>query len=243
MRVGIGVITVCVLALGWGLTDVAEGRPSYATTRNNMCSACHTREVTGRMEVTGQDVLMDIGTQLDGNIRGPLKTFRAAPGKIVTLSVNVLDGNTMFAVQLKDFEKGGRLNDSANRLIWTEANGPGNVWTRQEMGNPPYFTKDNGNNGGISGSVTPATYTFDLLIESGTPLDVYELVFAVPGRRTSFGRVYQEERFYLEVVCPFEITGDLNDDCRVDFTDFALMAANWLTDCFLDPTDPACVPK
>jgi hypothetical protein len=195
------------------------------------------------MEVTGQDVLMDIGTQIDGNIRGPLKTFQAAPGKIVTLSVNVLDGNNTFAVQLKDFEKSGRLNDSANRLIWTEANGPGNVWTRQEMGNPPYFTKDNGNNGGISGAVTPATYSFDLLIESGTPLDVYELVFAVPGRRTSFGRVYQEERFYLEVTCPFEIAGDLNDDCRVDFTDLALMAANWLTDCFLDDTDPACVPK
>lgn len=73
--------------------------------------------------------------------------------------------------------------------------------------------------------------------------DVYELVFAVPGWRTPFGKVYQEERFYLEVICPFEIVGDLNDDCRVNFADFALMAANWLTDCFLAPTDPACVPK
>ncbi|MHC4165935.1 MAG: hypothetical protein ACYSWQ_03150 [Planctomycetota bacterium] len=64
-----------------------------------------------------------------------------------------------------------------------------------------------------------------------------------PCRSSSFGRVYQEERFYLEVICPFEIAGDLNDDCRVDFGDLAIMASNWLTDCFLDPTDPACVPK
>lgn len=236
-------VIACMFALNMGLIDRAEGRPSYATGTNNMCSACHTIEVTGRMEVTGYDVLMDIGTQLDGNVRGPLKTFRASPGQVATLSVTVLDGNNAFAVQIKDFEQGGRLNDSANKLIWSEANSPENAWTRQEIGNPPYFTKDNGNDGGLPGFLTPATYSFDLLVEPGTPLDVYELVFAVPGWRTPFGKVYQEERFYLEVICPFEIAGDLNDDCRVDFADFALMAANWLTDCFLAPTDPACVPK
>jgi len=243
MRIGIGAAVACVFALSMGLTPTAQGRPSYAITRNNDCSACHTTEVTGRMEVTGQDLLTDLGTQLDGNIRGPLKTFQATPGEIVTLSVKVLDGNARFAVQLKDFEKGGRLKDPNNHLIWSEANGPGNVWTRQQGGNPPYFTKDNGSNGGISGSITPATHTFDLLIEPGTPLDFYERVFAVPGRRVSFERVYQEEHFYVQVLCPFELAGDLNEDCRVDFTDFALMAANWLTDCFLAPTDPACVPK
>jgi hypothetical protein len=195
------------------------------------------------MEVTGQEVLTDLGTQLDGNVRGPLKTFKAAPGKIVSLSVKVLDGNDKFAVQIKDFEKGGRLNDSSNKLIWSEANGPENVWTRHETGNPPYFTKDNGNNGGLSGDITPVTYKFDILIESGTPFDVYELVFAVPGTRPPLGRVYQEERFYLEVICPYEVAGDLNDDCRVDFADLAIMASNWLTDCLLDPTDPVCVPK
>lgn len=243
MRIGIGAAVACVFALITGLSPTAQGRPSYATTRNNDCSSCHTTQVTGRMEVTGQDVLIDLGTQLDGNVRGPLKTFQAAPGQIVSLAVNVLDGNTMFAVQLKDLEKGGRLNNPGNHLIWSEANGPDNVWTRQQGGSPPYFTKDNGSNGGISGSVTPATYTFDLLIEPDTPLDFYELVFAVPGRRGSFDRVYQEERFYIQVLCSFELAGDLNEDCRVDFTDFALMAANWLTDCLLDPTDPACVPR
>jgi probable HAF family extracellular repeat protein len=43
--------------------------------------------------------------------------------------------------------------------------------------------------------------------------------------------------------CAYKLVGDLNDDCKVDFADFAVMATNWLVDCELYPTDPACVPK
>ncbi len=43
--------------------------------------------------------------------------------------------------------------------------------------------------------------------------------------------------------CQYVLAGDLNDDCRVDISDFALMAANWLIDCDMNPADPACVPK
>jgi len=43
--------------------------------------------------------------------------------------------------------------------------------------------------------------------------------------------------------CLYTLAGDLNDDCKVDFADFAVMATNWLVDCGLHPTDPACVPK
>jgi hypothetical protein len=39
------------------------------------------------------------------------------------------------------------------------------------------------------------------------------------------------------------LEGDLNDDFRVDFYDFAKMASNWLIDCMTDPNDPACVLK
>jgi hypothetical protein len=42
---------------------------------------------------------------------------------------------------------------------------------------------------------------------------------------------------YLFRFCP---VGDINLDCRVDFRDFALMAGNWLVDCILEPSDPAC---
>lgn len=43
--------------------------------------------------------------------------------------------------------------------------------------------------------------------------------------------------------CEYVLAGDLNDDCKVDFSDLALMAANWLIDCDQNPTNPACVPK
>jgi formylglycine-generating enzyme required for sulfatase activity len=42
--------------------------------------------------------------------------------------------------------------------------------------------------------------------------------------------------------CQFDLAGDLNDDYEVDFSDFALMANNWLIDCQANPFNPACVP-
>ena len=44
-------------------------------------------------------------------------------------------------------------------------------------------------------------------------------------------------------VCGYILDGDLNDDCKVDFDDFAAMASNWLIDCTIDPNNPKCVPK
>ena len=45
------------------------------------------------------------------------------------------------------------------------------------------------------------------------------------------------------VPCPYYLTGDLNDDCRVDLMDVATLAANWLIDCNTTPEDAACTPK
>ncbi|OHB61472.1 MAG: hypothetical protein A2168_09305 [Planctomycetes bacterium RBG_13_50_24] len=43
--------------------------------------------------------------------------------------------------------------------------------------------------------------------------------------------------------CEYVLAGDLNDDCKVDFSDFEILAAHWLIDCNLNPENPACVPK
>ena len=59
--------------------------------------------------------------------------------------------------------------------------------------------------------------------------------------------------------CSFLLDGDLNNDCKVDMLDFAVLAAawlngysgpdlalmsyNWLIDCDADPSNPACVPR
>ena len=40
--------------------------------------------------------------------------------------------------------------------------------------------------------------------------------------------------------CQYILTGDLNNDCRVNFSDFVLVAANWLVDCLIDPNNSAC---
>ncbi|MBC8379524.1 MAG: hypothetical protein H8E62_10140 [Planctomycetes bacterium] len=45
----------------------------------------------------------------------------------------------------------------------------------------------------------------------------------------------------LPTPCPYEIAGDLDNNCRVNLADVALLAANWLVDCIDDPTDPACI--
>ena len=44
-------------------------------------------------------------------------------------------------------------------------------------------------------------------------------------------------------ICEYALAGDLNNDCRVDFLDFAIMASNWLIDCTTDPSNPQCVHK
>jgi len=44
-------------------------------------------------------------------------------------------------------------------------------------------------------------------------------------------------------VCEYALAGDLNNDCKVDLNDFAIMASNWLIDCTTNPGNPACVHK
>ena len=46
--------------------------------------------------------------------------------------------------------------------------------------------------------------------------------------------------FTFTLMCKKAPVGDLNGDCRVDFSDFAIMASNWLVDCNISPTHPAC---
>ncbi len=43
--------------------------------------------------------------------------------------------------------------------------------------------------------------------------------------------------------CLFTLAGDVNNDCAVDFLDFAVMATNWLTDCESLPLDQACISR
>lgn len=191
-------------ALGVGWSGVAAAKPSFAIDNGNSCkdNGCHITVETGRMQVIGTDGVLDLGTQLDGKVRGALQLFQVDPGNTVTLSMQVLDGNDVFAVQFKRLEKPGQLNDLTNFMTWMEDNLPSNPWTLQENTNPPYFTKDNGNDGGLAGSAA-GPFSFDLFVDAATPPDVYDLEFAVAGT-TGGGEVkyYQDEHFYLQVPEP-----------------------------------------
>jgi len=194
-------VSIPILILG--LSGSAEARPSYATDTGNSCSGCHDNHLTGRMEVTDEDTTIDLGTQLNGKVRGPLRTFVVQAGSTVKMSVNVLDGTEEFAVQLKRLETPGQEMSVDNFLVWAEDDLAENTWTRQEVDNPPYFTKDDGANGGLP-AVEAGIFTFDLFVASGTPPDVYDLEFAAAGRSTADGTWYQDEHFYLEVLDPAE---------------------------------------
>ena len=66
----------------------------------------------------------------------------------------------------------------------------------------------------------------------------------VPEPNEGFVAVAAGRRHSLGLkACQYTLAGDMNDDCKVDFRDFALMAMNWLIDCDQTPQDPACVPK
>jgi len=70
---------------------------------------------------------------------------------------------------------------------------------------------------------------------------------AVANKAMFAGGIYGSE-MYSNVVdiftlCEYELAGDLNKDCKVDFNDFATMANNWLIDCGVTPYNPACIPK
>ena len=56
------------------------------------------------------------------------------------------------------------------------------------------------------------------------------------GPGTTEGNVWL---FY--VGCPYDIVGDVDNNCRVNLADFAKLASNWLIDCIENPADPACV--
>jgi len=213
--------TVRTLSLGVALiaclgAPSLHAWPGSATTTGNSCSVCHGtaeqwggRRLSGLLAISGTTKLTDLLTQLDGQTRGPLETFDALPGTTVELSVDVLSSTDLMdeviaALQFKRLEKSGQQLSTSNFLSWTDANPDGSGWVKQDdLAVPPgvtdpYFTKD------LTANQT-GTFKFLLGVNSETPVDVYDLEFAIAGVDGG-GLFYSGKHFYIAVIAPELLT-------------------------------------
>jgi hypothetical protein len=218
------VVLVAYLMMASG---VAFAYPSFGES----CSQCHGTNVGGtnpnKMSVTGFDTLLDLGTQLDGNMRGELSTFTASPGDTVTLQMTVTDNSQAYGVQLKRLYKPGQQVSALNFLT-SPMYGTGSVPPWVDDGGDPVLGPQYFYQGVIDAGVG-SVYNFDLILDPGTPLDVYDLEFAIAGGSGfSPSSWYQDEHFYLQIVEPpsFDIA-DLNQDTFVGELDYEIMVDNW----------------
>lgn len=173
----------------------AQARPSYGVS----CRGCHGgTALPGLMTVTNFDGSINLDTinLPTATNRGEIKYYDVVRGNNVTLSMDVLDGAAVYSVQLKLLEKGGVMNNSLNKLVYT----PDSSWTPQGTAAVPWFTKDGGNDDGILWTGDVASYTFDLFVDATTPVDVYNLEFTVGLASDGEPTRYGEEHFYLNVL-------------------------------------------
>jgi len=222
-------------------TQEVQAFPADAIGTGTSCRTCHgtvgggRNPVPGLMDVTGVRVV-NLGTQLSGAIRGPVATFDAVAGTNVTISMDVvslanLTENPIYSLQLKRLEFTGQKNSLTNVFGWSDANPPGSGWVKYQSNSPPhkpYFTKD-------LASGETGNFTFDLGLSTNTPVDFYDLEFAIAGvdgpsgARTLF---YSDEHFYVAVVSPTLFT-----DGAVTFS-AALANAGYIVEVATDVNGP-----
>ena len=171
------------------------------------CKGCHGiieggTEDSSVIDVFDHDTVIDLAA----DTRGELKVFQVAQGGTRTLSVEILgDSNSLplssfdtYAVQLKRFEVLGVENGGV--LTYT----PDGTWffqTGTEEPNllAPYFTDPEDR--GFFWGFGPTAFTFDITVDANTPVDYYDLEFAVAGRLDSDDSpFYGDEHFYLQVI-------------------------------------------
>ena len=238
-RVRIRAVTLGSAILFGISVPVLQAYPGSAVSRGNSCSVCHGpatadapnaegRKVSGVLSVSDFVRQANLGTQLDGKVRGALKTFDGVAGTTVTLSADVLStaplaANPTYALQLKRLEKSGQKNSLTNYLNWTDANPVGSGWVKYGT-TAPYYPK-------ILASGATGTFSFQLGLVDTTPVDFYDLEFAIAGV-DDLGLFYADEHYYLAVVSPALLT-----DSAVTWS-AALASAGWVLETATDPAGP-----
>lgn len=97
----------------------------------------------------------------------------------------------------------------------------------------------------FTGHTTPPL-SFDVNLHLTLKGDLVHLTGGFPPPGTCCDFIFYELDAWAQAVrppCNYRLAGDLNDDCRVDLADLAILAANWLYDCTLYPDNPRCIAK
>ncbi|MFV2066323.1 MAG: PEP-CTERM sorting domain-containing protein [Pirellulales bacterium] len=176
------------------MTGLAQAMPGWAVSQGNSCSGCHNSDFrSGAMDVNGQTLLDLDGQRNDGKTPGALETFTALPGDTVMLAMDVLDGSDEYAVQLKRFEKDAVLGPLGDTLAGYTADAG---WVMQGSLPSAYYTDTAG---GTSWSGGPVSLVYALTLASNTPMNVYDLEFALAGKGGA-GKFYEDQHFYLNVI-------------------------------------------
>jgi hypothetical protein len=132
---------------------------------------------------------------------GAIPFFTSQPGDTIALTMDVLDGTDLYAVQIKRLEKAGILSPVANTNFLTGYTADG-TWVPQ-AGPPVYYTSVGDSTAwAVNGPSGPDPYTFALTLALDTPLDTYDLEYAVAGRLNDTSRLkfYGDQHFYLTVI-------------------------------------------
>ncbi len=190
----------CMLA---GLNNTAYGWPPSAISTGNSCKTCHgstggETDRAGALQVVGEGMLdLDVSRN-DGATRGAIPFFTVAPGDTVELTMNVLDGSDKYAVQLKRLETAGVLGPASTDFL--TGYGADVAWFAQGPLPATYFTSVTGFGPvGTSWGGGPDPYSFFLTVDANTPINTYDLEYAVAGK-FSGGKFYGDKHFYLNVI-------------------------------------------
>ncbi len=77
----------------------------------------------------------------------------------------------------------------------------------------------------------------------GSSVAICDDVVFVGAYRVDTGGVVDAGMIYALTACNYDLAGDLNDDCKVDLKDFAILSETWLTDCITDTANINCISK
>jgi hypothetical protein len=89
-------------------------------------------------------------------------------------------------------------------------------------------------------SATVNTFTGPVVSWTPTSTGTYNITYTI---YSGSGYTDKASANLTVTACPWYLAGDINMDCTADFSDFAILAQNWLTICQPSTSNPACTSR